>query len=203
MAGDMQVGAVILAAGLAQRMGGQDKMTADLGGLPVIRHVALAARDAGLAPRVVVTGAAQERLDRALAGLDVTIAINPEPRRGLASSLTTGLAALPAEVGAAAICLGDMPLVRPATLRALARALADDPRAKAAVPVHDGRWGNPVLWRRARFAELMALTGDRGARGLLESLPDDGRILLPVADPGVLRDIDTPADLEGMRRDPT
>ncbi len=203
MADDMQVGAVILAAGLAQRMGGQDKLTADLGGLPVIRHVALALRDAGLAPRVVVTGAAQERLDRALAGLDVTIAVNPDSRRGLASSLATGLAALPAEVAAAAICLGDMPLVRPATLRALVRALADNPRAAAAVPVHDGRWGNPVFWRRARFAEMMALTGDRGARGLLESLPDDGRILLPVDDPGVLRDIDTPADLEGMRRDPT
>lgn len=202
MADDPPVAAVILAAGLARRMGGRDKLTADLGGLPVLRHVALAARDAGLSPLVAVVGPAHGGARDALAGLDIRYAVNADPARGLASSLQAGLAALPEDAEAAAICLGDMPLLRAATLRALVRALVEAPRAEAAIPVQDGGWGNPVIWRRRRFGDLMALTGDRGARGLLEALPDAGRVLLPVDDPGVRRDIDTPADLADLRRDP-
>jgi molybdenum cofactor cytidylyltransferase len=88
------------------------------------------------------------------------------------------------------VALGDMPHVAPATLSALADALAAG--ASIAAPVMGGRRGNPVGFGHVHLAALLALEGDQGARRLLQSCPVTE---VPVEDPGIFRDIDTPADL--------
>jgi molybdenum cofactor cytidylyltransferase len=88
------------------------------------------------------------------------------------------------------VALGDMPHVAPATLHALADALAAG--APIAAPVMAGRRGNPVGFGRVHLDALLALTGEQGARGLLKTCPVTE---IPVEDAGIFRDIDTPADL--------
>lgn len=112
------------------------------------------------------------------------------------SARATGPAREDAGIGAVIVCLADMPLVRPATLRALVDAWSTDPAIHAALPVHAGRRGNPVLLGRARFDDVLALRGDVGARGLL----GDGAGVLEVVvdDPGVLVDHDTPEALASL-----
>jgi molybdenum cofactor cytidylyltransferase len=90
------------------------------------------------------------------------------------------------------VALGDMPFVAPATLRALADALAAG--AGIAAPVMDGRRGNPVGFGAVHLDALLALRGDEGARRLLKTCPVTE---VPVDDPGIFRDIDLPADLTG------
>ncbi len=115
---------------------------------------------------------------------------------GMAASLRTGIATLggtPAE--SAAICLADMPLLRPQTLDRMITALPEAGAAQAIVPAYRGRRGNPVLWRRALFPALLSLSGDAGGRELLRRHADQV-LELAVDDPGVLEDFDTPDRLE-------
>ena len=117
----------------------------------------------------------------------------PDWREGMAASLRAGVVALPLDAGGLYVFLGDMPRVPIAVLPALAKALAEG--APAAVPTFDGRRGHPALIGAGLFGEVAKLSGDRGAKGLLDAL---GAALAEVAAPdnGALFDVDTPADLD-------
>jgi molybdenum cofactor cytidylyltransferase len=196
MTADPPVGVVLLAAGRGTRFAAGPKLVAPLDGRPLVRHAAESALATRLRPVVAVVGHAGEAVRAALDGLDLAVVANPDYAAGLATSLRTGLAALPLEVVGAVILLGDMPRVAPALLDALAAAFR--PGADAAVvPVSGGRRGNPVLLNRHRLAaELATLVGDHGAGPLLRGR-DDVREL-PVADVGVLADVDTVEALAGL-----
>ncbi len=180
------VGALVLAAGLSRRMGAA-KLALPLGGRPVIAATLVAVDAAGL-PVLMVTGAHADVV-RASAP-SVPVAHAKDHALGLAESLKAGLAAAPPAWGAVLVVLGDMPFVRPETLRALADALGAG--ASAVVPVEGGRRGNPAGFARATWPALMALSGDQGARPLLDGL-DVVEVL--VNDAGIHRDIDVPGDL--------
>lgn len=182
------IAALILAAGRSTRFGARNKLLAEFKGRPILAQVLDAAAAAGIAPRLLVTGHEAEAV-RTLAG-DNRVIENPDYARGISTSIRAGLAALPDDVVAAFIMLGDMPRISPRTLEALVAASANDP-SLAFVPVFEGRWGNPVLVRRALFPSLMQLHGDQGARKLLEASREVVREI-PVDDPGVLADFDTP-----------
>lgn len=185
-------GIVILAAGRSTRFGAENKLLAPFEGRPMLAHVLDIARAAATGPVVIVTGHEAERIEALAAGTDARLVANPDYRDGLATSLRVGLGALPAETQAAFVMLGDMPRLRPETLHRLAQVAKEQSEAEAFVPVHHGRWGNPVLVRRSLFVDLMALTGDQGARRLLEARRD--RVVeVPVEDPGILADFDTPS----------
>lgn len=189
-----RIGALVLAAGSGSRMGAS-KLTLPLSGRPVIAHVLAAAEAAGL-PVLVVTGAHAAAVRAAIGGAPAVFAAGHA--EGLSASLRAGLAAAPEAWAGALVLLGDMPLVRPETLRALAGALAGG--APAVVPVHDGQRGNPAGVARAQWPALLALSGDRGARALLDSL---GAVEIAVADPGVLKDLDRPEDLALLTASPS
>ena len=97
----------------------------------------------------------------------MVFAANPDFADGIASSVKAGIAAVPAEADGAVICLGDMPLVDAGLIDRLIDALAPDKGALIAVPAAEGRRGNPVLWSRRFFDELMTLEGDVGARHMI------------------------------------
>lgn len=186
----MIVGALLMAAGSATRMGG-NKLGEEVGGIPMIvaAHRSLVA--AGL-PVLLVTGAYEPEVRALLPGVpSVHAARHAE---GLAASLATGIAAVPRDWGAVLIALGDMPFIRPATHQALASALAAG--AAAVRPVCQGQEGNPAGFARILFAELASLSGDQGARALLARLPVTR---VEVEDPGIFKDLDTPEALARAR----
>lgn len=185
---DGRIGAVVLAAGASRRMGSLNKLLLDVDGQPCVRRVVQAALNAGLAPVVAVVGHDGERIAAALADLPVTIRHNADHALGMGGSVAEGVAALPPGLTGAAILLGDMPLVTADDLRDLAAGLT--PETAACVPAYRGRRGNPVLWSSRYFPRLRALSGDRGARGLLAELGGAVREV-PVAGEGVLVDVDT------------
>jgi molybdenum cofactor cytidylyltransferase len=182
------VGAIILAAGLSRRMGAA-KLTLPIDGVPMLARTIATVEAAGL-PVLIVTGGHADAVC-AVAGTRPTVHAHAHAE-GLAESLKAGLRAAPADWDGALVVLGDMPFVTADTLRGLADALAGG--APAVIPVNAGRRGNPAGFARSAWPRLMALSGDQGARPILDSL---GAMEILVEDPGIHRDIDVPADLKG------
>lgn len=197
---DPRIAAIVLAAGQGTRFAAQAdgafKLLAQLDGAPLVRHVAQAALGSRARPVVVVTGHRRDDVIDALSGLAFVEAHNAAHATGLASSLATGLAALPTDAAGAIILLGDMPRVSASLVDALIAAFAKRPDCDAVAPVHEGRRGNPVLLARNLFDAAGNLTGDEGARRLLASVDV---VELAVDDAGVTIDVDTPASLHALR----
>src|SRR3984885_4313604 len=105
------IAALVLAAGRSSRMGGPNKLLADIGGRPLVRIVAEEALASRARPVIVVTGHQRERVEAALEGLPVEFVHNPAFADGLGTSLKTGITAVPAQSDGAIVCLGDMPQV--------------------------------------------------------------------------------------------
>jgi molybdenum cofactor cytidylyltransferase len=192
------VAAIILAAGRSTRMGGPNKLLAELGGKPLVRIVteqALASRAQGV---IVVTGHQADDVQKALHGLKVTFAHNPDFAEGLAGSVKAGIAAVPNSADGAVICLGDMPLIEARLIDRMIESFAPDRGNLIVVPVSDGRRGNPVLWSRRFFNELMTLDGDIGARHLIAK-HGEAVAEVPVEGHSAFLDIDTPEALETAR----
>lgn len=188
VAGGPALAVIILAAGRGSRMGG-DKMMRNVAGKPMIARVVDVAEATSIRPIIIVLGVDAPQARRALGPRNVSYAINGDVDRGLSSSLKIGVREVPAHCAGAIILLGDMPAVLPETLDALQAQAALVPHCDAVVLTHDGRRGNPVLLMRSIFASVSDLDGDRGARALLTG---PGVVELPVFDPGILFDIDTP-----------
>ncbi|HEY1857181.1 molybdopterin-binding/glycosyltransferase family 2 protein [Acidocella sp.] len=189
------VAALVLAAGRSTRMGHNKLLTRLRDGRTMIEHTVDHVLAAAARPVLVVTGHDGAAIRAALAGKPVRFVAAPDYALGLASSLHAGIAALPPESGAALICLGDMPLVEPGVLNQLVAAFAPQEGREIVLPSVNGQRGNPVLWGRRFFDELLALTGDAGARQILHRHMEFVAEV-PVQSDTVLRDFDTPEDLK-------
>src|ERR1700720_2325165 len=198
--GNRDVAAVILAAGRSTRMGGPNKLLAELGGKTLVRVVTEQALASKASSVIVVTGHQATEVEKALQGLKVKFVHNPHFAEGLAGSVKTGIAAVPENADGAVICLGDMPLISAHLIDRLVEAFAPDRGNLIAVPVSDGRRGNPVLWSRRFFNELMTLDGDIGARHLIGT-HTEAVAEVPVEGDGAFLDIDPPQALEAARGD--
>ena len=183
-------------------MGAANKLLADLAGRPMVRHVAEAALASRARPVLVVTGHQGESVRGALAGLDVSFVHNPDFSIGLASSLKTGIRALPDACAGALVLLGDMPRITAEHLDRLIAAFAADRSQRIIVPTHEGKRGNPVLWPRAFFAEMLQLEGDAGARRLIAAHADRVREV-DLSTDTILADVDTPEELAKARASAT
>lgn len=192
-----QVAGLILAAGRSRRMAPLNKLlVADKQGVAMVTRVVDNVIASGVRPVLVVTGHERERVEEALSGRPIIFVHAEDYAEGLSASLKAGLAALPPEPEGVLIALGDMPLVKPAVM---ARILAGfDPEEGRAIvqPTFRGKQGNPVLWGREFLPEMMAITGDVGARQLVGKHAER-LIEVEVADDGVLRDFDTVDSLKG------
>jgi molybdenum cofactor cytidylyltransferase len=164
-----QVPVVLLAAGRSSRMGGPNKLLASFDGKPLIRRAAECALASKAAGTIIVTGHQRERVEEALAGLELTVADNPDFASGLSSSLKVGIAKVPAEAAGAMIVLGDMPGVSAADLNLLIEAFRKGEGKSVVRATHEGRRGNPVILPRSLFAAVAHLEGDTGARHLVEA----------------------------------
>jgi molybdenum cofactor cytidylyltransferase len=195
----LRVATIVLAAGRGTRMGPENKLLADFKGKPIIRHAVEAALASKARPVIVVTGHQGERVAGALKGLEVSFVQNPRFAEGLSTSLRAGLAALPPEIDAVAVVLGDMPEVSGSLIDRLAASVDPARGALIAVPTRNGKRGNPVAWSRRLFDDLARLEGDVGARHLI-GLHADTVTEVPVDDEAVFVDVDTPEALALLRQ---
>ncbi|MCW7539192.1 nucleotidyltransferase family protein [Aquabacterium sp. A7-Y] len=194
---------IVLAAGAGTRFRGHShKLTQSFAGSTVL-GTTLSQVIASHLPLVVVTTSALREVAKAdVASQDVVLV--PESPRvrsehvahlGMGYSIAAGVRAR-GDAPGWLVLPGDMPLVQPATLRAVAEALTEHPVAYAQ---HGGRRGHPVGFSAELFSELATLTGDEGARRLVARYP---AAPVEVQDPGVLMDLDTEDDLRRLRQWP-
>ncbi len=193
-----RIAAIVLAAGRSTRMGGPNKLLAQINGRPLVRIAAEAALASQARPVIVVSGHERERVGAALNGLDVRRVHNPDFAGGLSTSLKIGIAAVPSDVDGAIVCLGDMPQVDAPLIDRLLAAFDPEKGALVVVPTIDGKRGNPVVWSRRFFPELAALDGDTGARHLIASYPE-AVTEVPFTGNAALLDVDTPDALHAVK----
>jgi len=194
------IAAVVLGAGRSSRMGGPNKLLAEIGGRPLVRIVVEEALASRARPVIVVTGHQRERVEAALSGLPVKFVHNADFADGLATSLKTGIAALPAEADGVIVCLGDMPQVDAGLIDQLIGALDPTQGALIAVPTIDGKRGNPVVWSRRFFPDLMAIEGDIGARHLIGRYAE-AVVEVPLLGTAAFTDVDTPEALAAVKKE--
>jgi molybdenum cofactor cytidylyltransferase len=193
-----RVAALVLAAGRSTRMGAVNKMLAEIGGKPLVRIAAEQAVASHAQLVIVVTGHEREKVEAALKGLSVRFVHNPDYAEGLGTSLKAGIAAVPGEADGVIVCLGDMPQVDAALINRLIAAFDPERGALVVVPSIDGRRGNPVVWSRRFFHDLMAIQGDVGARHLIGNYAE-AVVEVPVAGDAALTDVDTPESLLAVK----
>ena len=159
-------------------------------GVPMVARVVDNVLASHARPVVVVTGHERERVETALAGRPVRFAHAEDYAEGLSASLKAGLATLPPDIDGVVVCLGDMPLVAGPMIDRLIAAFDPEEGRAIAMPTFRGKQGNPMLWSREFLPEMMAITGDVGARHLVGKHAD--RVVeVEMADDAVLKDFDT------------
>ncbi len=189
---------VLLAAGQSRRMGARNKLLEDYSGAPIVHHAGSALRRSRISDILVVLGHDADAVRSALDGLDARFVHNTAYADGMASSVRSATAATPKDVDGILFCLGDMPTIRPGTMDKLIAAFDPEEGRAICVPTFEGQRGNPVLFSKRFFPEILDSSGDVGARRLMERHPDDVAEVA-VDDPGILLDIDTPDKLASLR----
>ncbi len=187
----MRITGVLLAAGRAQRFGG-DKLLAQFADGPhagtAVGVVAYRNLRAALDDVIVAVRPADEALRRVFEALDARIVVAQRADEGLGASIAAAVNASGAADGYV-LALGDMPFIQPFTIARVARALADG--ASIVAPRYGGRRGHPVGFSSVHRDALAALTGDEGARSIVER-EQHALVLVDVDDAGIVRDIDVP-----------
>jgi molybdenum cofactor cytidylyltransferase len=195
-----RLAAILLAAGRSTRMGGPNKLIAEISGRPLVRIAAEELLASRARPVIVVTGHQRDRVAAAIKGLDVMLVHNPDYAEGLSTSLKAGVAAVPADADGAIVCLADMPQVDAGLIERLLGAFDPEKGALIVMPTTDGKRGNPMVWSRRFFPELTAIDGDVGARNLIAQYPE-AVAEVPVTGKAALVDVDTPDALIAVREE--
>ena len=189
--------AIVTAAGSAERFGGK-KLLAPVAGEPLLDHTIRSLLDGGVSEVIVVVGTdARAELERGVNAMNdarVRSVENPDPSRGMFSSIQVGAAT--ANGDALLVLPGDMPWVRPETVRALIATYRE--RRAIVSPRYKGKRGHPVVMPLSLRDEIAATSPTANLHEVIKHHQDE-RIDLDVDDAGVGRDVDTPADLERPR----
>lgn len=191
------IAAIILAAGQSSRMG-QHKLLLPLLGKPLVLHTVENALAAGCAEVLVVVGYQADAVRRLLTDYPVRVIENPAYAQGQSTSMRAGIAALAPQIEAAMILLADQPLVNPAMLQRLMQAWQDTAQPIVA-PYYAGQRGNPVLFARALFPELLSVTGDQGGREVLQRHAQQVESV-QIADIAAAQDLDTWQEYQALLR---
>jgi molybdenum cofactor cytidylyltransferase len=194
----MRVGAVVLAAGGSARFA-KPKQLAIFRGETFVRRIVAAASEAACAPIVVVVGRDAAQITSDLAGLPVSIAVHRNWSNGLGSSIAVGVrhaVGIAPNLDAAILLACDQPFVNATTLRQLIQLHLENGKTIVASAYAD-TLGIPALFDRSCFADLLQLTGDSGAKGIILARRHDVALF---NFPGAAIDIDTTADYEKLNQ---
>jgi molybdenum cofactor cytidylyltransferase len=189
------IAAVVLAAGRSRRMAPHNKLlVVDRTGKAMIARVVDNVLSSNARPILVVTGHQSEQIQHALGGRPVRYVHAADYAEGLSASLKAGIAAVAEECSAALVCLGDMPLVTGRMIDRLLSSYDPDHGRLIVLPTFRGKQGNPMLWDRRFFPEILQISGDSGARFLIGK-HIEAVVEVEMADDAVLRDFDTTESL--------
>ncbi|MTI44578.1 molybdenum cofactor cytidylyltransferase [Roseibium hamelinense] len=191
-----KIAGVLLAAGKSRRMGAHNKLLATLEGETLVKRTARHLTQSGIDHIVAVTGYMAEEIEEQVAGIAHQTIYNPDFEDGMASSIRTGITALPRDTDAVMIVLGDMPFVTPKDFKALVNAYRSSGTGQIVLSMSNGQRGNPVLWDSNFFPDLQNLSGDTGARHLIGEHTD--LVVEVEIGSAAHQDLDTPADLEAV-----
>jgi molybdenum cofactor cytidylyltransferase len=188
--------AIVLAAGQGTRFGPEPKLLTLLSGRPLVRHVAEAAIASSVEPVITVTGYRADEVEASLEGLPIQIVRNRAFADGLSTSLKSGFAAVPSQIRAVVVLLGDMPLIKASLIDILINGWRVSGEPAALVPVVNGRRGNPVVLSRKLDSLIAGLSGDAGAGPILRGRSDV--LEYAVDDLAILQDVDTREEFSRM-----
>lgn len=191
-----RIAVILLAAGLSRRMETANKLLADIGGEPMIRRMARLYLACGLDIHVV-TGHEREKVEAALAGLDLALVHNPDYEAGQQGSVRAGLAAIGLGYDAVLVALGDQPALERPDIEALAAAYAASARDRFLVPHFSGRRGNPVVIPAAFIPAILKAPASEGP---LTGIFPDKVAVFDAPNDHYVQDIDTEDALAHFRR---
>lgn len=173
---------------------GAPKQVLSIGGITMLERVLTAFRKSRVDRTVVVLGAHEQDVLHSVGLEDELVVFNRGHAGGMSTSLRAGLSAAGPDASAVIVALADQPFVKTSTIDRLVQSYMDS-SPKIVVPVYRGVKGNPVLFDRSVFPEILRIRGDVGAKSVVEGNAD--RVLkVEVDDEGILIDIDTPPDFE-------
>lgn len=190
----VRVGAVLLAAGEGQRMGGVAKSLIRLQGVPLINRLLVAMSGAGVDEVVVVTGYARDAVEAAVAGFPVTLAHNDNYKDGQQGSVRVGLEVLGANCDAVLVVLADQPLIGAADLTELIAAFKKRGQGHVLVPIVNGQRGNPIVLDEVARAQIHASGTNLACRNLIDRNPELVYVY-ETANTRFVTDLDMPEDL--------
>jgi molybdenum cofactor cytidylyltransferase len=193
-----KLAAVVLAAGASNRFGADNKLLASIGGCPLVRRGVEAILASTEIEVWVVTGHDRPLIEKALSDLPVRFVHNENWPTGMGSSIAVGISALGEGVEGAFVLPADMPFISATLLRRLVTVFEQhDGHAIVFPALPTGEQRNPVLWPRRFFPKLRTLSGQEGAKQILQDLKSES-VVVAVSDGAVLADIDTRGELEAV-----
>ena len=178
-------------------MGAENKLLLPWGDKPVLEVVVDALAGAPLHEVVVVVGHEAETVAAVLEPYPVRVVTNDDFAAGMSASLRAGIEAVDAAARGFLVALGDMPGITPGLVDLLCRRFTEAGESAILLPVDKGRRGHPVVFAHSYRQELLALSGDRGARSVVEGHPECV-VEVPVSDSGILADLDTPEEYRSL-----
>ena len=188
---------LVLAAGSSKRMGNINKLIAEVKGKPMLNHTLDALSSTKLQDVLIVTGYQHKKVEEVIKNKNAKIIYNPDHNKGLSSSLKKGLEALPKNTDGILVCLGDMPLITTQIIEKLILSFDPVEGRSICIPVVGRKRGNPVLWSSKFFPEIKKISGDIGAKTLLDTYSDEV-YEVPINQDEILIDIDTPESLDSI-----
>ena len=182
------VSAILLAAGQSKRMDGENKLTKEIQGIPIIKHSVKNILASSINELIIVLGYQKEIIEKLIDKNEkIKFVFNKDFESGMASSIKTGLDNLSEKTEAFFICLGDMPMVSHDIYDQLIKSKDNN---EIIIPTYKGRQGNPVLFDKSMKEKVLDIRGDVGAKKILE-LNKDKILNLEIDDQGITKSFDT------------
>jgi len=182
------ISAILLVAGQSKRMNGENKLTKEIQGTPLIKHSVKNILASSIDELIVVLGHQKETIEKLINKNEkIKFVFNKDFESGIASSIKTGLNNLSEKTEAFFICLGDMPMVNPNIYNQLIKSIN---KREIIVPTYKGQQGNPVLFSKSMKEKIINISGDVGAKKILE-LNKDKILNLEINDQCVTKDFNT------------
>ncbi len=189
------ISAILLAAGQSKRMNGENKLTKEIQGIPLIKLAVKNILASSINELIIVFGHQKKIIEKLIDKNEkIKFAFNKNFESGMASSIKTGLNNLSEKTEAFFICLGDMPMVRPDIYNQL---IKSKDNKKIIVPTYKGQQGNPVLFDKSMKEKILGITGDVGAKKILE-LNKDKLLNLEINDQSIVKGFNTQGDFSSL-----
>ena len=189
------ISAILLTAGQSKRMNGENKLTKEIQDIPVIKHSVKNILASSINELIIVLGHQKEIIEKLIDKNEkIRFVFNKNFESGMASSIKTGLNNFSEKTEAFFICLGDMPMVSSDIYNQL---IKSKDNKKIIVPTYKGQQGNPVLFNKSMKEKIIGITGDVGAKKILE-LNKDKILNLEINDKSITKGFNTQDDFSSL-----